>query len=103
MATAATETPAAMLGLRIMTLLHHHQMSVYMLAKRAGVPQRTVQRIVAGEGKQPSVWTIAALARVLGSSMDELAGLHGSQGETRSPQPPASAKRGRPRKAAPVA
>jgi Helix-turn-helix len=72
MATTAIETPAAMLGLRIMTLLHHQQMSVYMLAKRAEVPLRTVQRIVAGDGKQPSVWTIAALARVLGVSVDAL-------------------------------
>src|SRR5215510_1175413 len=103
MATTATDTPAALLGLRIMTLLHQQGMSVYMLAKRADVPLRTVQRIVAGEGKQPSVWTIAALARVLSVSMDALCRLHGSQGETRSPQPPAPAKRGRPRKAAPVA
>jgi|SRR5215510_8704971 len=98
MAAAGTDTPAALLGLRIMTLLHRQGMSVYMLAKRADVPLRTVQRIVAGEGKQPSVWTIAAIARVLSVSMDDLAALHGSQGETRTTQ---STKRSR--KAAPVA
>ena len=74
MTTAATDAPAALLGLRIMTLLHDQQMSVYMLAKRAEVPLRTVQRIVAGEGKQPSVWTIVAIARVLGVSVDHLVG-----------------------------
>jgi hypothetical protein len=47
-----------------------------MLAKDAGVPLPTVQRIVKGEGKPPSVWTIAALARVLEVSMDSLVGLH---------------------------
>jgi DNA-binding Xre family transcriptional regulator len=99
MATAATETPAAMLGLRIMTLLHHQQMSVYMLAKRAEVPLRTVQRIVAGEGKQPSVWTIAALARVLGVSVDDL--IAGPARED-APAPAPPAKRPRTRKPVPV-
>ena len=81
MATPSTDTPAAMLGLRIMTLLHHQQMSVYMLAKRAKVPSRTVQRIVAGAGKQPSVWTIAAIAQVLKVSVDALVGLEGEDSE----------------------
>ena len=67
-----------------------------MLAKRAEVPLRTVQRIVAGEGKQPSVWTIAALARVLGVSVDDLIA-----GPARE-DAPAPAKRPRPRKSAPV-
>lgn len=75
MTMGATDgTPAAMLGLRIMTLLHHQQMSVYMLAKKAKVPVMTVQRIVAGHGKQPSVWTIGAIAEVLGVSVDYLIG-----------------------------
>src|SRR5262245_37675878 len=99
MATAATETPAAMLGLRIMTLLHHQQMSVYMLAKRAEVPLRTVQRIVAGDGKQPSVWTIAALARVLGVSVDDLIAVPARED---TPAPQSAAKRPRTRKAAPA-
>jgi transcriptional regulator with XRE-family HTH domain len=55
-----------------MTLLHRQQKSVYALAKQAGVPVKTVQRICKGEGKQPSVWTIAALARVLGVTIDSL-------------------------------
>jgi DNA-binding Xre family transcriptional regulator len=67
--------PEAMLGLRIMTLLHRQQKSVYALAKHAGLPVKTVQRICKGEGKQPSVWTIAAIARVLDVSIDELVGM----------------------------
>jgi plasmid maintenance system antidote protein VapI len=75
MPVATDDNPEALLGLRIMTLLHRQQKSVYALAKHAGVPVHTVQRIVKGEGKQPSIWTIAAIARVLGVSIDELVGL----------------------------
>src|SRR5438874_1311255 len=72
MPTVMDEKPETLLGLRIVTLLHRQQKSVYALAKHAGVPIKTVQRICKGEGKQPSVWTIAAIARVLGVSIDDL-------------------------------
>ena len=75
MPTAMDANPEALLGLRIMTLLHRQQKSVYALAKHTGLPVHTVQRICKGEGKQPSVWTIAAIARVLGVSMDDPGGL----------------------------
>lgn len=75
MPTALDANPEAMLGLRIMTLLHRQQKSVYALAKHAGLPVKTVQRVCKGEGKQPSVWTIVAIARALGVSMDALVGL----------------------------
>jgi hypothetical protein len=75
MPTVTDDTLETLLGLRIMTLLHRQQKSVYALAKQAGLPVKTVQRICKGEGKQPSVWSIAAIARVLGVSMDDLAGL----------------------------
>jgi len=88
--------PEALLGLRIMTLLHRQQKSVYALAKQAGLPVKTVQRICKGEGKQPSVWTIAAMARVLGVSMDDLVALP-ERADT--PAAKASAKRPRTRKA----
>ena len=111
MPTAMDTNPEALLGLRIMTVLHRQQKSVYALAKHAGLPVHTVQRICKGEGKQPSVWTIAAIARVLGVSMDALAGLpeavQAAPSTTRSredahkEQPPA--KRPRTRKAAPAA
>ena len=102
MARAQTETPAALLGLRVVTRLHQEGMSVYMLAKRAALPLRTVQRIVAGEGKQPSVWTIAAIARVLGVSMDALAGLPEPEGAPHETPPPPT-QRPRARKTAPMA
>jgi transcriptional regulator with XRE-family HTH domain len=100
MTTVIDDNPEARLGLRIMTLLHRQQKSVYALAKQAGLPVKTVQRICKGEGKQPSVWTIAAIARVLGVSMDELVGLLEMSTERHETQP---TKRQRPRKAASVA
>jgi len=111
MPTASDTNPEALLGLRIMTLLHRQQKSVYALAKQAGLPVHTVQRICKGEGKQPSVWTIAAIARVLGVSMDELVGLREMpQAVPRAPtaredahEEKAPAKRQRTRKAAPMA
>jgi len=95
MPTTMNANPEALLGLRIMTVLHRQQKSVYALAKHAGLPVHTVQRICKGEGKQPSVWTIAAIARALGVSMDDLVAL-----PDRADTPPA--KRQRPRKATPV-
>jgi len=81
-----------------MTLLHQQHKSVYALAKQADVPLHTVQRICKGEGKQPSVWTIAAMARVLGVSMDELVGMHAMPADTHETQP--TTQRQRTRKAA---
>jgi len=108
MPTATHDTQEALLGLRLMTLLHKQQKSVYALAKQAGVPVHTVQRICKGEGKQPSVWTIAAMARVLGVSMDDLVGLPEaarsappSREDAHDEKPPAT--RQRTRKAAPTA
>jgi len=86
MATTMDANLEALLGLRIMTLLHRQQKSVYALAKHAGLPVHTVQRICKGEGKQPSVWTIAAIARVLGVSMDALVGLPEATPSPTSPQ-----------------
>ena len=108
MPTAMDDNPEAMLGLRIMTLLHRQQKSVYALAKQAGLPVKTVQRICKGEGKQPSVWTIAAIARVLDVSIDELVGMIEATGAARPapttrPTPPSTAKRQRPRTVKPVA
>src|SRR4051794_18746357 len=89
-----------LLGLRIMTLLHHQHKSVYALAKYAGLPVHTVQRIYKGKGKQPSVWTIVAIARVLGVSIDDLVVLPECEGTPNAKSP---TKRQRPQKAAPMA
>src|SRR5216683_3223029 len=110
MSTTMDANPEALLGLRIMTLLHRQQKSVYALAKHAGLPVHTVQRICKGEGKQPSVWTIAAIARVLGVSMDELVGLSteaqvapsGAKLRAAAHDAPPPAKRPRSRKTASV-
>src|SRR2546427_12584885 len=97
MPTTMNTNPEALLGLRIMTQLHRQQKSVYALAKHAGLPVHTVQRICKGEGKQPSVWTIAGIARALGVSMDDLVGLLEHED---TPDATTMAERGRPRKAA---
>jgi DNA-binding Xre family transcriptional regulator len=99
MSTTMSANPEALLGLRIMTLLHRQQKSVYALAKQAGLPVHTVQRICKGEGKQPSVWTIAAIARALGVSMDDLVVLPDRED---TPRAQSTAKRPRPRKTASV-
>jgi len=52
-----------------------------------------VQRICKGEGKQPSVWTIAAIARALGVSMDDLVVLPEHEGMPNAKSP---TKRQRP-------
>ena len=109
MPTVMADNPEALLGLRIMTLLHRQQKSVYALAKHAGLPVKTVQRICKGEGKQPSVWTIAAMARVLGVSVDDLVKLPTeaqaapSAATPREDAPSPQPTRQRTRKAAPVA
>ena len=110
--TGATQgNPEALLGLRIMTLLHRKQKSVYALAKQAGLPVKTVQRICKGEGKQPSVWTIVAIARVLEVRVDELVSVH-EEGQAApsaarpyedAHKPKPTAKRQRTPTAAPVA
>jgi DNA-binding phage protein len=108
MPTVTHDNQEAMLGLRIMTQLQRQQKSVYWLAKHAGLPVKTVQRICKGEGKQPSFWTMVAIARVLGVSMDALAGTLEAMSpaapsqETDQAAPPTQ-KRQRTRKAAPVA
>ena len=90
MSTARDRNPAALLGLRIMTLLHRQQKSLYALAKQAGLPVKTVQRICKGEGKQPSVWTVAAMAHALGVSLDELVGLPAQAAAPHETPPPAT-------------
>src|SRR5262245_5280326 len=100
MTGTTNNNPEALLGLRIMTLLHRQQKSVYALAKQAGLPVKTVQRICKGEGKQPSVWTIAAMARVLGVSMDALVGLPEAAPRDDAPAEKPSAKRQRTRQTA---
>jgi len=77
MARDKGEHQQALLGLRLMTAVQRQGLSVYALAKRAQLPVSTVQKICAGAGKQPSFWTLVALANALGLSLDTLAGHRG--------------------------
>lgn len=72
MEVAIIEKENALLALRIMTALQRHGMSVYQLAQQTHVTLSTIQRICAGEATNPSVWSIAAIAEVLGVSIDYL-------------------------------
>ena len=74
MAVVLADKQEALLGLRVFTHMHRQGLTIPRLAKAAHVPLSTVQKIVAGKGKQPSVWTIWALARALGVTMDFLCG-----------------------------
>jgi ribosome-binding protein aMBF1 (putative translation factor) len=101
MARDKGEQQQAMLGLRLMTAVQRQGLSVYELAKRAELPVSVVQKLCAGAGKQPSFWTLVALANVLGLSLDTLAGRDSTDTTTptaASPPPP----RQRPRQATSV-
>ena len=102
MARDNMEQQQALLGLRLMTAVQRQGLSVYELAKRAQLPVSTVQKICAGAGKQPSFWSLVALATALGLSLDTLSGLPDADAASHSPQP-APAKRQRTRQAASVA
>jgi transcriptional regulator with XRE-family HTH domain len=74
MAVVLAEKQEALLGLRVLTRMHRLGLSIPQLARAAHLPLSAVQKICAGRSKQPSVWTIWALAQVLGVSMDFLCG-----------------------------
>jgi hypothetical protein len=112
-----TATRQALLAARLEAVMRRQGLSVRQLAIRAGLPLSVVQKLIAGAGRQTSVWTLAQLADTLAVSLDYLTGransdkgglpsLHAgeaapSQGEMSAPpQPPA--QRARPCKAAPV-
>ncbi|MCM1973893.1 MULTISPECIES: helix-turn-helix domain-containing protein [Streptomyces] len=49
--------------------------SMTEIAALAGISAETLRKIETGRAPTPAFFTVAALARVLGLSMDELAGL----------------------------
>ncbi|MGQ4403239.1 helix-turn-helix domain-containing protein [Streptomyces hayashii] len=49
--------------------------SMTEIAASAGISAETLRKIETGRAPTPAFFTVAALARVLGLSMDELAGL----------------------------
>jgi hypothetical protein len=111
-----TATRQALLAARLEAVMRRQGLSVRQLAIRAGLPLSVVQKLIAGEGRQTSVWTLAQLADTLAVSLDYLTGRTKSeksvvqalppgeevlQGERSAPpQPPA--RRPRTRKAVPA-
>jgi transcriptional regulator with XRE-family HTH domain len=104
-----TATRQALLAARLEAVMRRQGLSVRQLALRAGLPLSVVQKLIAGEGRQTSVWTLAQLADTLTVSLDYLAGRTNSDkggvqslpaGEDAPPQP--TPKRPRTRKAASV-
>ena len=70
------EKQQAVLGLRVLRAMHRQGWTIPHLARVAGVPLSTVQKLVAGASRQPSVWTVWLLAQALGVSLDHLTDAH---------------------------
>jgi transcriptional regulator with XRE-family HTH domain len=67
-------TRQALLAARLEAVMRRQGLSVRQLALRAGLPLSVVQKLIAGEGRQTSVWTLAQLADTLAVSLDYLTG-----------------------------
>ena len=109
--TTRTATQQALLAARLEAVMRRQGLSVRQLALRSGLPLSVVQKLIAGEGRQTSIWTLVQLADTLAISLDYLVGRTNSdiepqQSEPRAPAQTATApppKRQRMRKAASVA
>jgi len=102
-------TRQALLAARLEAVMRRQGLSVRQLAIRAGLPLSVVQKLIAGEGRQTSVWTLARLADTLAVSLDYLTGRTNSdKGGVQSLQageeapPPPAAQHPRTRKTASV-
>ena len=101
-------TRQALLAARLEAVMRRQGLSVRQLAIRAGLPLSVVQKLIAGEGRQTSVWTLTRLADTLAVSLDYLTGRTNSEeGGVQSLQageeaPPPAAKHPRTRKTASV-
>src|SRR4029450_11129371 len=69
-----TATRQALLAARLEAVMRRQGLSVRQLALRSGLPLSVVQKLIAGEGRQTSVWTLAQLADTLAVSLDYLVG-----------------------------
>ena len=113
--TTRTATHQALLAARLEAVMRRQGFSVRQLALRAGLPLSVVQKLIAGEGRQTSIWTLVQLADTLAVSLDYLVGRATSDADTKPPQretqaqgqdttaPQPTAKRPRTRKTTPVA
>ena len=103
-----TATRQALLTARLEAVMRRQGLSVRQLALRAELPLSVVQKLIAGAGRQTSVWTLAQLADTLAVSLDYLAGrTNGDKGGGQSlhagedvPALTSTTKRPRTRKAA---
>src|SRR5712691_10577313 len=110
-----TATRQALLAARLEAVMRRQGLSVRQLALRAGLPLSVVQKLIAGEGRQTSIWTLVQLADTLAVSLDYLVGRINSNVDTElppretraqgqeAPTPKPTTKRQRTRKAAPMA
>jgi transcriptional regulator with XRE-family HTH domain len=57
---------------RILLLCMRQRLSLTQLARKAGLPKRSVQILCSERSRSPSVWTVAAVAQALGVSVDYL-------------------------------
>ena len=112
--TTITATRQALLAARLEAVMRRQGLSVRQLALRAALPLSVVQKLIAGEGRQTSIWTLVQLADTLAVSLDYLVGRTTSDVDTGPPQratraqgqdttTPQPTKRRQPRTAAPVA
>lgn len=69
--TGSTSTGATLAHLRSRAGL-----SLRQLSDKAGIPVATIHAIETGRTRDPTIGTLSALARVLGVSLDLLAGVH---------------------------
>ncbi|HEY5865858.1 MAG TPA: helix-turn-helix transcriptional regulator [Candidatus Tectomicrobia bacterium] len=72
--TTVTATRQALLAARLEAVMRRRGLSVRQLALRAGVALSVVQKLIAGDGRQTSIWTVVQLADTLTISLDYLAG-----------------------------
>jgi transcriptional regulator with XRE-family HTH domain len=74
------------LGRRVARMREKRRLSQQELAARAGLSYQTLWRIERGTQGNPSVFTIGAIARVLGVSIDYLVGLYEDDDSERQPR-----------------
>jgi hypothetical protein len=84
--TIRTATHQALLAARLEAVMRRQGLSVRQLALRAGLPLSVVQKLIAGEGRQTSIWTLVQLADTLAVSLDYLVGRTRRDVDTEPPQ-----------------
>jgi len=71
---------AQRLGKRVAGLRAQRQLSTQDIAGKTGLQYQTIWRIERGIHKNPGIFTMRALARALGCTLDWLADIYGDEG-----------------------